>query len=331
MIEIPNAFVRGLFSSLHEPGIELPSYKGKALRGHAISPVLRPEEIEQIGGADKITERGKNFRYNLGPIKTVVPAGWDDVSKVWFCTVNSPEVKALRRSYGLSELLNDNKHELHITIAIRRKNVLGNNDVAKFAQTRPLVKIASRRDTRHTVITGVSGAGKTTLAKQLAEKLNLPIHHVDKDDLWRENKKLADDPERYTEGTKAFRRYRSLRKKLVSRALAHKTPHIVDGAQCLVDCGMLQGHRLIVIDADEATTVKQRLQRDRELGKLAPDEANRPVREAKARYLFHELKYPVAELKRRPGVEGYLAGLRRRTGSRSKRSLARARRPGRRS
>jgi hypothetical protein len=45
--------------------------------------------------------------------------------------VHSPELQELRRSYGLSSLPNDGKFDFHITVAIRRKNVLGRNTVSK--------------------------------------------------------------------------------------------------------------------------------------------------------------------------------------------------------
>jgi hypothetical protein len=73
-------------------------------------------------------ERGKVFRYNIGKIKTCVPDGWEEFGRVWFVEVNSPELQNLRKSYGLSSLP---KHPFHITIGVRRKGVLQQNDVAK--------------------------------------------------------------------------------------------------------------------------------------------------------------------------------------------------------
>lgn len=135
LLEVPNALVRGAFGALNEPGIELPSKDTNdpngTLRAHI--SVMRPEELAAIGNPT-LTELGQRFNYTLGPIKTCQPAGWDDVSRVWFIEVQSPALKLLRKSYGLSPLPNQNKFEFHITVAIRRRHVLGTNTVAKHAE-----------------------------------------------------------------------------------------------------------------------------------------------------------------------------------------------------
>jgi hypothetical protein len=50
---------------------------------------------------------------------------------VWALQVASPELAALRKSYGLSPLPNGD-HPFHITVAVRRTNVLKPNEVSKF-------------------------------------------------------------------------------------------------------------------------------------------------------------------------------------------------------
>ena len=120
LLHVPNDLIRGAFMALNEPGIELPP----DFNAHV--SVFRKEEISELGGADRIKERGQVFRYSLGRIKTVKPAGWNEFSKVWYFTVHSPELETLRKSYGLSPLP---KYPLHITIAVRRPRVLQNNTV----------------------------------------------------------------------------------------------------------------------------------------------------------------------------------------------------------
>lgn len=127
LLSVPNALVRGAFDALHEPGTELPP-DSETGRLNAHITVMGPEEVEKIG-PDRISERGHQFRYTLGPVKEVVPAGWKDVSRVWYITADSPELRNLRKSYGLPPLRNGFDH--HITIAIRRKKVLQDNMVTK--------------------------------------------------------------------------------------------------------------------------------------------------------------------------------------------------------
>jgi hypothetical protein len=132
LLDVPNALVRGAFDALNEHGAELPKNSKGSLNAHI--SVMRPEEIATFGGIDKITERGKHFHYTLGPVQEAKPTGWDEMSKVWFIQVKSTELQTLRKSYGLSPLPNEGKFDFHITIAVRRKKVLQNNDVSKAAE-----------------------------------------------------------------------------------------------------------------------------------------------------------------------------------------------------
>lgn len=132
LLDVPNALVRGVFDTLHEPGLELPLREGK-LNAHIT--VMNPTDLEQLGGADKVTERGHSFHYSLGATKTVEPRSWKGVSKVWFVSVRSPELEALRRSYGLTSTPNNGKHEFHVTVAIKRRNVLRENAISKAASS----------------------------------------------------------------------------------------------------------------------------------------------------------------------------------------------------
>ena len=135
LLSVPNAIVRGLFDALDEPGAELPLNGEGKLEAHV--SVVRPEELAMVpGGAAAITERGHAFRYSLEDIRTVEPAGWPEMSRVWFCRVSSPELQKLRKTYGLPPLPVRNGQELpfHLTIARRRKAVLYHNDVSKAAK-----------------------------------------------------------------------------------------------------------------------------------------------------------------------------------------------------
>jgi hypothetical protein len=131
MLSVPNALVRGIFATLREPGIELPTHSDGVLNAHC--SVFRPEELATIGGPERITERGHSFTYQLGPLQTAVPGGWEEMGRVWFVKINSPGLQNLRKSYGLSALPNEGKYDFHITVAVRRKHVLKPNEVAKAA------------------------------------------------------------------------------------------------------------------------------------------------------------------------------------------------------
>jgi hypothetical protein len=136
LLSVPNALARGVFDALTAPGAELPTagalnvpnVKEDLFNAHI--SVMTADEVASIG-ADKITERGHVFHYGLGPIKEITPKNIDGVSKVWAIQVASPALAALRKSYGLTPLPHSD-HQFHITVAVRRKKVLQNNDVSKF-------------------------------------------------------------------------------------------------------------------------------------------------------------------------------------------------------
>lgn len=151
MLEVPNALVRGVFDALHEPGAELPP----DLDAHI--SVIRPEELKEIGGLDKITERGHFYKYQLGPIQSVNPQSWPEYSKCWFIRIRSPELEKLRKSYGLTAKPKNNEHDFHITVAVRKTTVLQPNEVSKAAEV-----------VAH--IGGASGAGKSTLLTEIAKE-----------------------------------------------------------------------------------------------------------------------------------------------------------------
>lgn len=131
MLSVPNALVHGVFSAMDETGIELPpSGSDEKLNAHIT--VFRPDEIKMLGGADKMkNDRGKRFVYTVGRLVSFDPRGWPEMAKAWVLRVHSPELQSLRRSYGLSSLPNDGKFDFHITVAVRRKKVLGRNETSK--------------------------------------------------------------------------------------------------------------------------------------------------------------------------------------------------------
>ncbi len=179
LLSVPNSLVRGAFDALDEHGAELPLKDDGTLNAHI--SVIRPEELEQIGGPDKISERGHHFRYTLGPVKEVKPDGWDEMSKVWFIEVKSKDLQNLRKSYGLSPLPNNNKFQFHITIGRLRKKVLQNNEISKESSVpRKAVILGNTEE-------DIFPTEREQFYRQLSEHLKSrgydPLHHTTEDPL----------------------------------------------------------------------------------------------------------------------------------------------------
>ena len=134
LLAVPNALVRGVFDALNAPGVELPlagamnvpNVDKELLNAHI--SVMTAAEVDKIG-AKAINERGHSFRYSLGAVRSVPADNIDGISRIWFIQVSSPELSALRKSYGLSALPKD--EPFHITVAVRRVNVLRDNPASK--------------------------------------------------------------------------------------------------------------------------------------------------------------------------------------------------------
>lgn len=159
--------------------------------------------------------------------------------------------------------------------------------------------IGERYKAAHVLVTGHSGAGKTTLAKKLSKEMQLPIYDIDSDRLWKKSK-VKDHEDRYKEGTKAYDKFNRVRKKMVDQALDLKKPHIIEGAQLLVDPDRLLGHKTVLVDTPEPRVILQRLVRDKEDGKLDRDGVRKRVEKAKE--LIDGLRPQVEKLRNNPDV-----------------------------
>lgn len=127
MLSVPNALVRGVYDALVSPGAELPGQERSDVLNAHIS-VMTAAEVSKIG-PNKINERGHNFHYTLGALREITINKAGNLSRVWAIQISSPQLSAIRKSYGLSPLLKD--EPFHITVACRRKGVLLNNGTSK--------------------------------------------------------------------------------------------------------------------------------------------------------------------------------------------------------
>jgi hypothetical protein len=129
ILGVPTALVRGVFDAMSEPGISMPtSVDGGALRAGIV--VMTPSELESVGGASSISERGKQYPYSLGELVEASARGWPGVSACWHLRVKSPELGKLRRSYGLSTKV-EGDSDFSIVIACRKSGVLSSNATSK--------------------------------------------------------------------------------------------------------------------------------------------------------------------------------------------------------
>ena len=132
LVGVPTALLRGVYDAMDEPGISLPtSVDGGALRAGIV--VMSPEELESVGGAIEITERGKQYPYHLGELVEVAAKNWPGVSVCWHLRIKSSELGKLRRTYGLPTKL-EGDNNFSIVVACRKSGVLAANATSKSVE-----------------------------------------------------------------------------------------------------------------------------------------------------------------------------------------------------
>lgn len=115
-LDLPDSLIDAFVAMVDDPKAKKPPYNTKKMNnvGAHVS-VAYKDEME----GKKVKELGKDFFCSIKGFVSLDPEGWNEMDRVWFLELDAPELKKLRKSYGLSEKLNG--HEFHSTLAIRKK------------------------------------------------------------------------------------------------------------------------------------------------------------------------------------------------------------------
>ncbi len=100
-LEVPDEIIDGFFKLLPGRGLDKPeAATDKEYVGAHIS-VMYSEEYERVTKKKKLREIGEDFSYTLDKMYSTEPEGWDAVKEVFFISVKSPELEALRKKYDV--------------------------------------------------------------------------------------------------------------------------------------------------------------------------------------------------------------------------------------
>jgi DNA-directed RNA polymerase beta subunit len=121
-VTVHSGLCSAAFDSLRSEGIDCkPHYDNPHIS------FIRKEEVEELKKKfgtkwRSAVKEGQPIRFALERIVHLIPKGWDDVDRVWFLEVDSPDLRKIRISLGLTELpMKDGQHlRFHVTFAIRK-------------------------------------------------------------------------------------------------------------------------------------------------------------------------------------------------------------------
>ena len=106
-----------------------------------------------------------------------------------------------------------------------------------FDSASELVKLSNKH---HHLITGVPGAGKSTLAKRIAKEKGLPLFELDSDPRFKEALQLVDEGK--------MDESNAIQRQMFRDAVARKEPHVIEGAQVMLDPALARQHELQILD-----------------------------------------------------------------------------------
>jgi hypothetical protein len=116
-IKVNDKIVEGFYPMI--PEASKPPYFGADGIGAHVS-FISSEEAEEKELAGKLKEVGKEICFKVTGLYSTNPAGWDDMKRVWFLTIEAPELKDIRKGYGLPASYNGKGHKFHITVGVQK-------------------------------------------------------------------------------------------------------------------------------------------------------------------------------------------------------------------
>lgn len=115
-------------------------------------------------------------------------------------------------------------------------------------------KSAGIFNTKHYLVTGLPGSGKSSLSKRLARKMKLPRYELDKHPNFRRSMDLLDEGRE----AEAYKMQRAM----VQEALALKKPHVIEGQQLLLAPDLLKNHYVRVVNPPKSVVESQWAKRE---------------------------------------------------------------------
>ena len=123
VVDVPSALLRGCFSAIREPGVELstsPLWRARFV-------VIPRVDLQAIGGAKAVSERGKDLDFRVMGSHSAA-SSTPGVSKMWYLEIDCPAAEQLRQAYGLQ---GKPEHGFRAVFGVRRSRLFTDNQSIK--------------------------------------------------------------------------------------------------------------------------------------------------------------------------------------------------------
>jgi hypothetical protein len=123
-LEVSSDYIADALQLIEVPGKLIPARHYTSKKGIGAHISVMYEDEQTLNEIWEIKELGQQYTFQILELRTVRIRKDNQVKKLWLIAVSSPELEALRMSYGLSPLLKS--HDFHITVGtqVAEKTVL---------------------------------------------------------------------------------------------------------------------------------------------------------------------------------------------------------------
>ena len=154
---------------------------------------------------------------------------------------------------------------------------------------------------KHLLVTGHSGAGKSTRAKELAKEKGLPLIQLDTDKNWERFMDRSKKPDFFLTKEEFY----GLTRRMLNKALATEQPSIIEGAQILSHPSLAKKHNVLLVDTPEEQVRQQRIDREKRRAEKKGREWNEERTKNITQELLDEHRPKIERFKKIPGIELY--------------------------
>jgi hypothetical protein len=115
-LDLVNDYIYELMPFIDTTNLSLPPYFDGLFKAGAHVSVILPEENMIKFNTEDL---GREIEFFVTGCYSISPKNWLDIEKVWFLTIEAPELIEIRQKNGLTDYLFN--QQFHVTISVRKR------------------------------------------------------------------------------------------------------------------------------------------------------------------------------------------------------------------